>query len=87
MDSLQNIISILMSIISLISETFCATSISNGDLPQDCTSRVDETCNGFTCISGYKRNEGVANLTCAESGQWSHDPSDLCIGVIYLPRS
>ena len=57
-------------------------AISNGDLPQDCESRVNETCNDFTCISGYQRNEEVVNLTCTESGQWDSDPYELCIGIL-----
>ena len=66
------------------SETVCPLNISNVQLPANCTAKVDEVCNGFTCGYGYETNNDVSSLNCTESGNWNYNVSILCKGNLYV---
>ena len=65
-------------------EILCPTNISHGQLPGNCEARVNETCDNFTCDSGYQRNEAVDLLNCTDSGMWNYNTSTLCIGLCLI---
>ena len=64
-------------------ETVCPLNITNVQLPDNCTAKVDEVCDGFTCGYGYERNTDVVALNCTESGNWNYNTSALCEGKLY----
>ena len=61
----------------------CASDdIQNAALPDNCTARVGETCDAYTCDYGYERNPDVISLNCTESGLWNLNLSVICTGLL-----
>ena len=46
----------------------------------DCDARVDATCSGYTCYTGYHKNPNTSSLICTDTWSWYHDVLDLCTG-------
>ncbi|XP_061183615.1 low-density lipoprotein receptor-related protein 2-like [Saccostrea echinata] len=55
----------------------CSKTIKNGHFI-NCQSKIGETCR-YECSGLLKVNPSVPNVTCYESGDWSHDANDLCV--------
>ena len=41
---------------------------------------MDESCDNFTCDSGFKKNDDVGQFNCTEDGTWDYDLTTLCTG-------
>ena len=72
----------LILLFPCISETVCTNIIPHGTIDASCLdSKVDDSCENFTCDSDYLKKANVGQFNCTEDGTWDYDLSTLCTGT------
>ena len=59
-------------------EVSCPMNIEHGQLSNNCSTKINASCEEIICNAGHTRNNDVVTLICNDEGRWDYEVSFLC---------